>query len=80
MTSLKDVRKAIKPMGFKVKTKSLSWGKHATYVHIETGEELTFNCASPDTWIKWKPLSDWRKANNEALKVVRVNEDCRGLV
>jgi hypothetical protein len=80
METLADVRKAIKPLGFTFNTKSLSWGLHATYKHIDTGDKLTFNVAPPETWNQWKPLLDWRKENKEQLKVVRENEDCRGLV
>lgn len=56
---LKELRKQIKPLGYKVKTQSLSWGRHATYVHIESGEELTFNVATEEQVKRWKPLHDF---------------------
>jgi hypothetical protein len=80
MEKLNEVRKAIKPLGFGVKTKSTSFGKAATYYHIESGKELSFNVFTPETLATWKPLLDWRKANAQGLKVVRENENCVGLV
>ena len=54
---LKELRKAIKPLGYKIKTQSLSWGRHATYVHAESGEELTFNVVtSREQMQRWQPL------------------------
>jgi hypothetical protein len=55
---LKELRKELKPLGFKIKTESLSWGRHATYVHVESGEELTFNVATQEQVERWKPLHD----------------------
>jgi hypothetical protein len=80
MNTLTDIRRAIKPLGFKVTTKTTSYGRHATYIHIESGEALTFNVFTPEKLAKWKPLLDWRAAHKTELQTVRVNEDCLGLV
>lgn len=80
LETLVDIRRVLKPIGFTVKTKKLSWGRHATYVHIESGQELSFNVFTPELLEKWSPLLDWRKCFNEDLKQVRDNEDCLGLV
>ena len=58
---LKQLRKEIKPLGFKVLTESLSWGRLATFVHIESGEKLTFNVATQQQIDRWKPLHDYLK-------------------
>ena len=60
---LKELRKIIKPLGFKVKTQTFTWGRHATYIHTESGEELTCNVYTDEQQKRWKPL-------HEALKDV----------
>lgn len=56
---LKELRRELKKLGYKVKTQSLSWGRHATYIHVESGEELTFNVAAEEQVKRWKPLHDY---------------------
>jgi len=56
---LNELRKEIKPLGYKVKTETLSWGRHLTYIHIESGENLTFNVATNEQIRRWKPLHDY---------------------
>lgn len=80
LQSINDIRKAIKPLGFTVKTKTLSWGSHATYIDINTKQGLSFNVFTPELLEKWKPLLDWQRVNRESLKVVRDLTDCRGLL
>jgi len=67
---LKELREKIKPLGFKIKTKGLSWGRHLTYVHVESGEELTFNILTEEQAKRWKPLYDYLKTipENEILQ------------
>lgn len=55
---LKELRKEIMPLGYRIKTKSLSHGRHATYVHVATGRELTANVFSPEQLKLWQPLFD----------------------
>lgn len=80
MDTLNDLRKAIKPLGYKVKTKTLSWGPHATYVHAATGDECTANVFTADTLAKWLPLFDWIKANIEPLRLLREKTGTVGLL
>ena len=80
METLNDLRKAIKPLGYKVKTKALSWGPHATYVHAATGEECTANVFTSDTLAKWLPLFDWIKANADNLRSLREKTGTVGLM
>jgi len=57
---LQELRREIKPLGYKLKTKALSWGRHLTYVHIESKEEFTFNVyASKEQLERWAPLVDY---------------------
>jgi hypothetical protein len=55
---LSVLKARLKPLGFKVKTKTLSHGKHATFHHTESGQDLTGNAFSPEAAQKWKPLMD----------------------
>ncbi len=55
---LSDLRKLVKPLGYKVKTKALNFGRTVTYVHIETGAELTGNVFTTDTIKRWQALFD----------------------
>lgn len=80
MNTLSDIRKAIKPLGFKLKTERLSWGQHATYVHIESGMEGNSNVFTPELLAVWKPLFDWKTANRDQLQHVREETGCIGLV
>ncbi len=80
MRTLLDVRRAIKPLGYKLKTKSVSWGRAATYIDIETGAELSFNAGNSAQWEKWIKINNWRKDHRTELKAVREYEGCIGLV
>lgn len=79
MKTVNDIRKAIKPLGFSLKTQALSWGTHATYKHIESGQSLSFNVFTPELLTRWKPLIDWIHAHKEELEAIREAEDVRGL-
>jgi hypothetical protein len=56
LTTINELRKHLKPLGYKVKTKSYSIGRFVTYVHTATGEELTGNVFSSKTLALWDPL------------------------
>ena len=55
---LTDLRKALKPLGFKVKTKSMSHGRHATITNLAGDRELTGNVFHGDQVEYWKPAID----------------------
>lgn len=80
MQTIADVREAIKPLGYSVSTKRSSWGSCATYSHVETGEKLNGNVFTIESREKWIVLFNWRESNREALKAVRQNENCTGLL
>lgn len=79
MKTLAELRKALKLLGFTVKTKRLSWGPHATYVHLASGQELTFNVFTPDLLARWKPLFDWRDAHAKELDELKTTTGTVGL-
>lgn len=79
LETLADLRKEIKKLGYNVKTKTLSFGRHATYVS-PSGRELTFNVATSKGWEQWKPLLDFVKDNREEIKHIGKSEGVRGLL
>jgi len=80
MTTINDIRKAIKPIGFTVRTERFSFGKSATYVHLETGHKLTFNIVTSDIYAQWLPLIQFCKNNEETLRAIQKSEHVTGLV
>lgn len=66
-TDIATIRSILKKMGYKMKTKSFSWGRNAIYHHIESGQDLTGNVFTEETRKKWIPLFEWMKANRESL-------------
>ena len=80
MNTLNDLRKIIKPLGFTVKTRSLSWGQHATYVRLVDKAELTGNVFTPETLAQWKPILDFRRDNRAALQSLREATGVIGLL
>jgi hypothetical protein len=68
--SLADIRKAIKPMGFKLKTESMTWGRACTYIHIATGDEVTMMAVSSQG-VLWKPIRAWQRVNDVVLRAFK---------
>ena len=77
--SLSDLRKSIKPLGFKIKTEKMSWGKHVTYVHAETNQELNFNVCDNQTSERWTPLIEHLQAHREDVVALKNSEGIYGL-
>jgi len=75
--TLTSLRRELKPLGFTFTTKSLSWGRHATYKHIATGEMLTFNVAGGEQWEKWQPLFQYLQEND--TRIAAMEEKVVGL-
>ena len=80
MKTISELRKAIKPLGFTVKIRSLSWGPHATYIRISDKAELTSNVFTPESLAGWKPILDFRRDNRAALQALRESTGTYGLV
>ena len=74
MKTIPEIRRAIKPQGYNVKTKALSWGQHATYFRTSDKKELP-TIFTKETHGEWLPLISWIKTNREALLKI----DCYGL-
>jgi hypothetical protein len=77
--SLSDLRKSIKPLGFKIKTELMSWGRHGTFVHIESGQELTFNVCNKQTADRWESLFWFLQARRDEVVALKESEGIYGL-
>jgi hypothetical protein len=72
--NLQKLRAALKPLGYGFTTKRLSWGRHVTYRHNESGAMLNGNVFTAETIQQWDPLFTFLKENDEQLKAVSENE------
>ena len=79
MKDIKELRAALKPLGYKVKTEMFSWGRHATYIHIESRDELTYNVFPKDRLARWQPLFDWQNEHAKELAELKTNTFIYGL-
>jgi len=53
MSALSEYRKVLKAAGYKVSIKSFSFGRNATYTHIESSREFSGNCFTPESLAMW---------------------------
>jgi len=74
-----QLRKELRAIGFKVKTESLSWGKHATFTDMEGNDypSLFFSDAERN---KWNPLRHHLDTHREELCSVKEEEGIMGLM
>ena len=72
MKTLNDIRKALKTLGFKVRTVTFSWGRQAIYCDAD-GVEMP-SIFTNNSLAKWKPLIDWGRENQEMLTLLGKNE------
>jgi hypothetical protein len=77
---LNEYRKALKKIGFNVKTKTLSFGVHATYKHIETNHDWTFDVFDTETLNKFNPLFNFIKENEKAILELKQKTNIIGLL
>ena len=62
---LKEARKQLRELGFKIKTERLTWGRHATIVDSD-GRALPSLLTREDR-AKWQPAIDWRNGLDAAV-------------
>jgi hypothetical protein len=67
---LTELRKELKVIGYKVKTTTLSFGKHATYTDM-TGEELPTMFRGEAEIAIWSTLINYLKDNDRRLLELR---------
>ena len=77
MNNLKELRAQLKIIEFKLTTKTLSWGKHATYKDMDNNPLPSI--FTIESKIKWQPLLDFVILNNDSLKNISKTENIIGL-
>lgn len=77
METLTQARKELKKIGFKIKTETLSWGKHASY-EDNLGERMP-SIFDKQSLSYWQPLIDWRNNSKDELKSIAKAEGIIGL-
>ena len=77
--TLADLRRALKPLGYGLRTKRLSWGPNTTFYRLSDGHELTYDVFTPETLAIWTPLFDWLRAHEAEMKTIHKNEGVFGL-
>lgn len=80
MDTIHDIRKALKPLGFNIKTKTFTHGTHAEFIHMETGQVLSGNVFSKESVAVWRPLFVWRTEKQNELRNIQSHRNCYGLV
>lgn len=68
--TLQELRRELRPRGYKVSTKRLSWGRHLTYAHVDSGEKLTGNVFTTEQLKIWQPLFDYLRTIPEDTLLV----------
>lgn len=79
LNTISDIRKAIKPLGFNIKTKQYSYGIHAAWFRLEDKRELP-TIFTEATLAEWQPLLDWRKEHKEELTAIKNSGLIYGLI
>jgi len=69
ITTINDIRKQIKPLGFNIRIKSFSYGPHAQWINMATGLVLP-TVFSRESLIDWQPLLDWRLQHDAELQAL----------
>lgn len=80
METIAELRKALKAIGFKVKTEKMSWGRHATYQDLE-GNTLPFIYHGDGVYSNahWEPLNAFLLGNKTHLRELGKKENITGL-
>lgn len=77
--TLASIRKDLRKIGYKVKTESLSWGRHATFTDAE-GYSYPSLFFSDEDRKKWQPLRDYLDTHVEELREIKKHEGIYGLL
>lgn len=62
---MKEIRQQLKKLGYKIKVKTLSFGKTFSFYDME-GNRLP-SIFTTETLEQWQPLLDWKEANKAVL-------------
>lgn len=78
--TLKDLRAALKPLGYGIRTKRLSWGPQATFFLLaDESHALTYDVFTPELLRLWTALFTFLREHAEELKAIHKAEGVYGL-
>lgn len=81
MKTLAQLRKELKKIGFTVKTETLSWGRHASFIHIESGCRISRGGVySKEQAEAFQAFHDFKEKHLEDFKTIKEAEGIVGLV
>lgn len=63
---LKEARKQLRELGFKIQVQRLSWGRHAIFIN-EDNERFP-SLFTPEQRAKWLPLINWLEKLEEQIE------------
>lgn len=79
ITTIPELRKELKKIGFNVKIKTLSWGPHADYVDSD-GVSCPSIYGSDEARSHWKPLHDFLNEHADELRSIKEEHNVYGLL
>lgn len=79
MKTIPELRKHLKAIGYNIKTKSLSFGTHASYFKIRTGKEYP-SIFTHETLKEWQVLRSFLDDNLNELKELKKSTGIIGLI
>jgi hypothetical protein len=79
--TLNQLRKELKQIGFQVKTETLSWGKHASIIHIESGLRVSSGGVySKEQAESFQVFHEFKEKHLQDFKNIKESEGIIGLV
>jgi hypothetical protein len=79
--TLNQLRKELKQIGFQVKTETLSWGKHASIIHIESGLRVSKGGVySKEQAESFQVFHEFKEKHLQDFKNIKESEGIIGLV
>jgi hypothetical protein len=79
--TLNQLRKELKKIGFTVKTETLSWGRHASIIHLESGLRVSKGGVySKEQAEAFQPFHEFKEKHLQDFKDVKESEGIYGLV
>jgi len=70
MKTVQDIRRALKPKGYNVKTKTFSFGRSMTFFNNITKKEVP-SIFSTVTLQEWQPLLLWLKEHEVEIQIIK---------
>jgi hypothetical protein len=79
--TLNQLRKELKKIGFTVKTETLSWGRHASIVHLESGLRVSkAGIYTKEQAEAFEVFHEFKEKHLQDFKDIKESEGIVGLV